>query len=429
MAKKKNKPLIRPWCWYCEREFEDEKVLMQHQKAKHFKCGLCPRRLNTAGGLAVHIQQVHKLDADNLPRIDNALPGRDGYEIEIFGMEGIPAPDVADYKRRKEIELGLSAGSISQPPPKRAKTENRALTEDELRAQLEAHKALMGQGAGVDVNRGESTTSTSVYGAPAQAYSVPATPTPGTGGPTPPGYGAPPMGFPGQMPPMMPGSAPPFPPPFGMGMPPGGPPPGFPLPPFPPPGMMPPFPPGAPRPPFPPPPGMMPPGMSPPLPGPPGMGAPPPGMSPMGGPPMGPPGMSPPMGMSGMPPPGMAMGGLPPRPGPPPTPTFVPAQQSQGQQSSQPSQQPSQPESQGQAQGQETIPPLTLPNPSLKQKNPEFKKATELKWNDANFSPEERRSRCGRYWWAARGQSQVGGGGERGEEGRGKKRARAEDFL
>ncbi|KAH6897877.1 hypothetical protein BKA70DRAFT_1080978, partial [Coprinopsis sp. MPI-PUGE-AT-0042] len=119
-------------------------VLMQHQKAKHFKCGMCPRRLNTAGGLAVHIQQVHKLEADNLPRIDNALPGRDGYEVEIFGMEGIPAPDVADYKRRKEIELGLTAGSISQPQAKRAKIENKPLSEEELRAQLEAHKALMG---------------------------------------------------------------------------------------------------------------------------------------------------------------------------------------------------------------------------------------------------------------------------------------------
>lgn len=37
---------------------------MQHQKAKHFKCNLCPRRLNTAGGLAVHIQQVHKLEPE-----------------------------------------------------------------------------------------------------------------------------------------------------------------------------------------------------------------------------------------------------------------------------------------------------------------------------------------------------------------------------
>ncbi|KAH9915144.1 uncharacterized protein BXZ73DRAFT_27434, partial [Epithele typhae] len=119
-------------------------VLMQHQKAKHFKCNLCPRRLNTAGGLAVHIQQVHKLEPDNLPRIENALPGRDGYEVEIFGMEGIPAPDVADYKRRKEIELGLNPGSISQPQSKRPKIENRPLTEEELKAQLEAHKALMG---------------------------------------------------------------------------------------------------------------------------------------------------------------------------------------------------------------------------------------------------------------------------------------------
>jgi hypothetical protein len=42
--------------------------LMQHQKAKHFKCGMCPRRLNTAGGLAVHIQQVHKLEPEKYVR-------------------------------------------------------------------------------------------------------------------------------------------------------------------------------------------------------------------------------------------------------------------------------------------------------------------------------------------------------------------------
>ena len=37
-------------------------VLIQHQKAKHFKCPHCPRRLNTAGGLAVHLGQVHKAE-------------------------------------------------------------------------------------------------------------------------------------------------------------------------------------------------------------------------------------------------------------------------------------------------------------------------------------------------------------------------------
>ncbi len=33
-----------------ERDFEDLKLLISHQKAKHFKCDRCHRRLNTAGG-------------------------------------------------------------------------------------------------------------------------------------------------------------------------------------------------------------------------------------------------------------------------------------------------------------------------------------------------------------------------------------------
>jgi hypothetical protein len=33
-----------------ERDFEDLKLLTSHQKAKHFKCDRCGRRLNTAGG-------------------------------------------------------------------------------------------------------------------------------------------------------------------------------------------------------------------------------------------------------------------------------------------------------------------------------------------------------------------------------------------
>ena len=188
---------------------------------------MCPRRLNTAGGLAVHIQQVHKLDPEkcafgifflrcsdsyyfySLPRIENALPGRDGYEVEIFGMVGIPAPDVADYKRRKEIELGLAAGSISQPPPKRAKIENRPLGEEELRRQLSEHKALMGLNAPEASATAESSSSGAVYGAP-QTY---ATPSPMHPGPPPPGM------FPGGMPP--PGAFLGAPPPFMPGFPPG----------------------------------------------------------------------------------------------------------------------------------------------------------------------------------------------------------------
>ncbi|KAJ6512978.1 hypothetical protein C8R45DRAFT_813614 [Mycena sanguinolenta] len=172
-------------------------VLMQHQKAKHFKCSMCPRRLNTAGGLAVHIHQVHKLEPENLPRIENALPNRDGYEIEIFGMEGIPAPDVADYKRRKEIELGLNPGSISAPQAKRPKIENKAIPEEELRNLLEQHKKLMGASAEAST----SNTQTSVYGAAPQAYVQPPMPPPGMMPPPgfpmmPPGMGPPPPGAP-----------------------------------------------------------------------------------------------------------------------------------------------------------------------------------------------------------------------------------------
>ncbi|RMZ89581.1 hypothetical protein DV736_g3196, partial [Chaetothyriales sp. CBS 134916] len=100
--KKRNHPdldevLARPWCYYCERDFDDLKILINHQKAKHFKCERCGRRLNTAGGLSVHMSQVHK---ENLTAVDNALPNRVGLDIEIFGMEGIPEDIVQQHTQR-----------------------------------------------------------------------------------------------------------------------------------------------------------------------------------------------------------------------------------------------------------------------------------------------------------------------------------------
>ncbi|KAH7889188.1 hypothetical protein F5I97DRAFT_482408 [Phlebopus sp. FC_14] len=326
---------------------------MQHQKAKHFKCNMCPRRLNTAGGLAVHIQQVHKLEPENLPRIENALPGRDGYEVEIFGMEGIPAPDVADYKRRKEIELGLAAGSISQPQAKRPKIENRPLSEEELKAQLEAHKALMGGTSDTPAAPAPEASASAVYGAPPQAYAAPPALAPGI---PPPGASPPPGVVPGGPPPFLPGGppppgafpgAPPFPPPMpGMpGFPPGPPPPGFPIPPpgmMPPPGMLPPgappFPPGIARPPLPPPPAFVSAGSASPF---------------------------PPSSINGTPAasvtPGLPAAGSPPA-------AAIPASMSLTAAPAPPA-------------------PLVLPNHALEQKYAPFKKKTELKYPDPNFSP------------------------------------------
>jgi hypothetical protein len=144
-------------------------------------------------------------------------------------MEGIPAPDVADYKRRKEIELGLSAGSITQPQAKRPKVENRPLTEEKLRVQLEAHKALMGATEPSAVPAPADANASAVYGAPPQAYvspPVPAAPlqlphpvtpvaTPGMMPPVPGLPGPPPSFFPGIVPgqpPILPFPGMPFPP-------------------------------------------------------------------------------------------------------------------------------------------------------------------------------------------------------------------------
>lgn len=39
MGKKKKSKASRPWCWYCEKDFEDDKVLVTHQRVS---CSLEP---------------------------------------------------------------------------------------------------------------------------------------------------------------------------------------------------------------------------------------------------------------------------------------------------------------------------------------------------------------------------------------------------
>ncbi|KAF3359058.1 hypothetical protein VdG1_02620 [Verticillium dahliae VDG1] len=154
MGKKRAHPdvediLARPWCYYCERDFEDLKLLISHQKAKHFKCDRCGRRLNTAGGLSVHLNQVHK---ETLDHVENALPNRQGLDVEIFGMEGIPA-DILDQHRNRIIQnfyqaqedrrvaTGNPLPGQAKPPKKKLKME----TPEELKARLADHRAKPGE--------------------------------------------------------------------------------------------------------------------------------------------------------------------------------------------------------------------------------------------------------------------------------------------
>ncbi|PIG88914.1 C2H2 finger domain protein [Aspergillus arachidicola] len=182
MGKKRRGPtldelLARPWCYYCERDFDDLKILISHQKAKHFKCERCGRRLNTAGGLSVHMSQVHK---EQLSAVDNALPNRQSLDVEIFGMEGVPEDIIQSHNQRVTGNPPPGAGAGGQPA-KRPKLENVS----DLKKRLAEHKAKKAEamtggssgdvtpvGAGQTQNAGAFSQSPSTA-APISQYTYP----------------------------------------------------------------------------------------------------------------------------------------------------------------------------------------------------------------------------------------------------------------
>jgi len=112
-----------------------EKVLIQHQKAKHFKCPTCHKRLNTAGGLSVHLHQVHK---ETLYKIENAIEGREKPDVEIFGTVGIPEEAVEQHRLEVEGERALKRQKTDGSMSAGGTIED--VNEDDLQAQLEAFK-------------------------------------------------------------------------------------------------------------------------------------------------------------------------------------------------------------------------------------------------------------------------------------------------
>ena len=76
---------------YCDRDFDDEEILITHQKTKHFKCETCHKRLYSVPNLAVHHIQVHHTELTDVP---GSIPGRNNVKLEIFGTVGIPEDDL-----------------------------------------------------------------------------------------------------------------------------------------------------------------------------------------------------------------------------------------------------------------------------------------------------------------------------------------------
>lgn len=193
--------LARPWCYYCElaflsvlrasltvageRDFDDLKILISHQKAKHFKCERCGRRLNTAGGeslqktvtiskanlsgLSVHMNQVHK---ETLTTVENALGNRANLDVEIFGMEGIPEDIVQSHNQRiitqfyqAEAERRAASGNIGVGGPQGSQTKKPKFeSPSELKKRLAEHKAKLAEQAAGGGSSGANTPGDSMHG-------------------------------------------------------------------------------------------------------------------------------------------------------------------------------------------------------------------------------------------------------------------------
>lgn len=99
------------------------------------------------------MEQVHK---ETLEQVENAIPGREGVDLEIFGTEGIPEQDVAAHNQRilqeyARAEDAKRAASGQSNGPKKPKIDlEKELDPEEIKRKLEAHKRAMAAGvAGV----------------------------------------------------------------------------------------------------------------------------------------------------------------------------------------------------------------------------------------------------------------------------------------
>lgn len=90
------------------------------------------------------MNQVHK---ENLTQVENALPNRQGLEVEIFGMEGIPQ-EILDQHRNRIIQNFYQAQedrriATGNPLPGQAKPARKKLrveSAEELKKRLEEYR-------------------------------------------------------------------------------------------------------------------------------------------------------------------------------------------------------------------------------------------------------------------------------------------------
>jgi hypothetical protein len=147
-SKRPKEVVQRPWCYYCDREFESDGILMQHQKARHFGCEVCRRKCGTVTSLGGHMWHVHQR---TLERVPHALPDRDALPknggADLVGMlgvpEGFPTP-LERWAQRQQEEAEQAA--LQEQEEARAAEEAEA--EAEAKRQQEQRQSALTGGAG-----------------------------------------------------------------------------------------------------------------------------------------------------------------------------------------------------------------------------------------------------------------------------------------
>mmetsp|Transcript_11194 Transcript_11194/g.11260 ORF Transcript_11194/g.11260 Transcript_11194/m.11260 type:complete len:192 (-) Transcript_11194:27-602(-) len=119
--KKRGVTVLKPFCYYCDKEFENANILLQHQKNRHFACKSCSRKFSTAASMSTHMSQVHNIAVTKVP---NAKAGRDQVDKNVYGMEGVPAEVIEERlqikvnKKRIKLEKELKLIGIDIDNPK-----------------------------------------------------------------------------------------------------------------------------------------------------------------------------------------------------------------------------------------------------------------------------------------------------------------------
>ena len=58
--KRRDMSYCKPFCYYCDKIFNNEITLHQHQKAKHYTCQKCQKKFSTSDSMLNHMFKSHK---------------------------------------------------------------------------------------------------------------------------------------------------------------------------------------------------------------------------------------------------------------------------------------------------------------------------------------------------------------------------------